>query len=193
MIKIKIKNRPYGFIYSESLPTDGFIEISIPVAKERVAVTGDYFDVADNHCAAVCAMNLTLILRRHRIGHINRCRIGNDRKKVFLSIHRFIGNGPVVFLKPKINRYFKSLGSMIRIVPISSYEEIEDSVLGRVPVALLVNAGITNWHWILVIGIRKYQNGSIYLNILDGWNKRVDRYLKYDGRDSFIRALRPVW
>jgi len=56
----------------------------------------------------------------------------------------------------------------------------------------MVNAGITHWHWILVVGIRKYMNGDIYLNILDGWNKRNDRYLKYTGRETFIRALKPT-
>ena len=29
--------------------------------------------------------------------------------------------------------------------------------------------------------------------ILDGWNKRTDRYLKYNGRETFIRALKPTF
>jgi hypothetical protein len=78
-------------------------------------------------------------------------------------------------------------------MPISRLCEIEAAVRDKTPVALLVNAGITKWHWILVVGIRKYMNGDIYLNILDGWNKRRDRYLKFTGRESFIRALRPIW
>lgn len=193
MIKIRIKNRPYDFIYSESLPKMGYTEISIPVALERIAVTGDYFDIADNHCAAICCMNIMQLLRQHGKGDVRRHRFGNDFRQIFNDIHKFIGNGPIVFFKPKFNRFFKSKGSRVRLMPISRLCEIEAAVRDKTPVALLVNAGITKWHWILVVGIRKYMNGDIYLNILDGWNKRRDRYLKFTGRESFIRALRPVW
>jgi hypothetical protein len=75
---------------------------------------------------------------------------------------------------------------------ISSFSDIEATIRDKTPVPMLVNAGITHWHWILVVGIRKYMNGDIYLNILDGWNKRNDRYLKYTGRETFIRALKPT-
>jgi len=192
MIKIRLKNRSYGFIYSETLPEKGYTEINIPVAKERVAITGDYFDIANNHCACICTMNMVLILRSHRIGDISRCRLGNDRLKLFKNIHRIVKNGPVFLYKPKLNRFLKSVGSKLQAVPITAFEDIENSIKGNVPVALLVNAGITLWHWVLVIGIRYYNNGDIYLNILDGWNKRTDRYLKYNGRETFIRALKPV-
>ena len=193
MIKIRLKNRPYGFIYAESLPKEGFTEIKIPVAAERVAITGDYFEIADNHCAAICTMNTLLLLRQHQKGDVRKHRFGNDYLQIFKDIHNIVGNGPIVFYKPKFNRFFKSKGSKVRVAPISQLGEIESAIRERTPVSLLVNAGITHWHWILVIGVRKYINGDIYLNILDGWNKRTDRYLKYTGRDTFIRALKPVY
>lgn len=192
MIKIRLKNRPYGFINEEHLPDEKFEYTGIPVEPSRIAITGDYFDIADNHCAAICTMNTTLILRRYRFGDIDRCRLGNDRRKFFKSIHNIFGNGPVILFKPKFNKFFKNLKSGIRVVAITSLEEFENSIKKKVPVPMLVNAGITHWHWVLVIGIRKYENGEVYFNILDGWNKRADRYVKYTGRETFIRALKPV-
>ena len=179
MIKIRLKNRPYGFIYSDSLPQSGYTEVKIPVAADRVAITGDYFEIADNHCAAICTMNTMLLMRQHGKGDIRRHRFGNDFLEIFKDIHRIVGNGPIIFYKPKFNRYFKSKGSKVHAVPISRFEDIENA--------------ISHWHWILVIGIRKYMDGSIYLNILDGWNKRTDRYLRYNGRETFIRALKPTF
>ena len=192
MIKIKLKNRSYGFEYSEEIPFGHFTEIKIPVALERVATTSEFWELANNHCACVCTMNISLIMRRHHIGDINKCRLGNDRTELFKSIHRIVGNGPVIFYKPKLNRFLKKKGSKIRAVPITDIKDIEESLKKRIPVAMLVNAGITHWHWIVVIGIRKYVDGRIYLNILDGWNKRIDRYLRFNGRETFIRALRPT-
>ena len=192
MIKIRLRNRPYGFVYSNTLPSGGFTEIKIPVVAERVAVTGDYFEIADNHCAAICTMNTLLIMRQQNKGDIGRHRFGNDYLQIFKDIHKIVGNGPIIFYKPKFNRFFKSKGSKLHAVPISTFSQIEAAIRDRVPVPMMVNAGITHWHWILVIGIRKYINGDIYLNILDGWNKRTDRYLKYTGRETFIRALRPT-
>ena len=192
MIKIRLKNRSYGFIYSESLPDNGYEEVKIPVDRKRVSITGDYFDIANNHCACVCTMNIALILRKHRIGDISRCRLGNDRLNMFKDIHSIVGDGPVFLYKPKLNRYLRSVGSKIRAVPITELKDIEDCIESNIPVAMLVNAGITNWHWVLVIGIRKYSSGDIYFNILDGWNRRTDRYLTYNERETFIRALRPV-
>lgn len=192
MIKIFIKNRPYGFIYSEKLPAQGFTERRIPVIPDKVAITGDYSDIADNHCAAVCAMNMMLILRKFGIGSTNQSLPEQERKGLFKDIHKIVGNGPVIFLKPKLNKIFKSIWAGLKVVPTTDYKDIEQCMMEKRPVALLVNAGITQWHWILVVGIRKYIDGSIYFNILDGWNKRTDRYMKYIGRESYIRALMPV-
>jgi len=193
MIKIRLKNRPYGFIYKNKLPEGtGYRETLIPAAAERTAVTGDYSDMADNHCAAICTMNTILLLRRHFQGDIGRCRIGNDRKKIFQEIHKIVPNGPVILYKPKLNRYLKTVGSKMRAVPVRSFAEIEKSISDKRPVPMMVNAGITHWHWILVIGIRKYHDGAVYLNILDGWNHTTDRYLRYTGRDTYIRALKII-
>ncbi|MBR5179303.1 MAG: hypothetical protein IKW90_10960 [Lachnospiraceae bacterium] len=193
MIKIRLKNRPYGFIYSDSLPQSGYTEVKIPAAADRVAITGDYFEIADNHCAAICTMNTMLLMRQHGKGDIRRHRFGNDFLEIFKDIHKIVGNGPIIFYKPKFNRYFKSKGSKVHAVPISRFEDIENAIREKTPVPMMVNAGISHWHWILVIGIRKYMDGSIYLNILDGWNKRTDRYLRYNGRETFIRALKPTF
>ena len=191
MIKIRLKNRSYGFEYSKEIPFGHFTEIKIPVAEERVATTSEFSELANNHCACVCTMNVSLIMRRHHFGDINRCRFGNNRVELFKDIHKYVGNGPVIFYKPKLNRFLKKKGSKIRAFPVTDIKEIEESIKKKIPVAMLVNAGITLWHWVVVIGIRKYIDGRIYLNILDGWNRRIDRYLGFKGRETFIRALKP--
>jgi len=193
MIRLRLKNRPYGFIYEDALPKGPFTKIKIPVDDKNVAITSEYNELANNHCACVCTMNIALILKKFNTGDFKYVDLGNDAVKIFSDIHKIVGNGPVFLYKPKLNRFLRSKGSGIRAVPVKKLETIEDSIKSNVPVAMLVNYGITKWHWVLVIGIRKYADGSIYLNILDGWNKRSDRYMLYEGRKSFIRALKPTW
>jgi len=192
MIKIRIKKRPYGFIYPHEMPDCEFSENVIAVDEDEIAVTGDYMDIANNHCACICTMNITLLLKKYGKGDVPSCSIESDRTEMFKSIHRIVKNGPVIFYKPKLTRYYKRIGSAVRFRPINRLEAIEECINEGLPVAMLVNAGLFLWHWIVVIGVRHYENGDIYLNILDGWNKTKRKYLKFTGRDTFIRALRPV-
>ena len=192
MIKIRFKNKSYGFIYSDAMPKGGYRENSIDIEKDKIAITMDYSEYAENHCACVCAMNILTILKKHKAFDLNKLPIEEDRLKLFKSLHGIVKNGPVVFFKPKLKKIFKSIGSNVRFKKAKGLEDFEKCIAKNKPVAMMVNAGITKWHWILVIGIRKYDDGKIYLNILDGWNKRTDRYLKYEGRETYIRALKPV-
>ena len=192
MIRIRLKNRSYGFIYAEALTEGSFTETKIPVDIDGVATTTEFSELAENHCACVCTMNTALLLKSCKTGDFEGLDIDWDRVKLFTDIHDIVGNGPVIWYKPKFNRFFKSKGSNIRAVPIKKLEAFEESIKANVPVPMLVNAGITKWHWVLVVGIRKYSDESIYLNILDGWTKRRDRYIRYEGRKTFIRALKPI-
>ena len=193
MIKIRLKNRSYGFVYSDAMPKGGYRENCIDLEKDKIAITMDYSEYAENHCACVCAMNLLTILKKYNAFDLKRLEIEEDRLKLFKSLHSVIKNGPVVFFKPKLKKIFMSIGSKVRFKKAKGLEDFEKSIAKNRPVAMMVNAGITKWHWILVIGIRKYDDGDVYLKILDGWNKRTDRYLKYEGRETYIRALKPVY
>ena len=191
MIKLYLKNRPYGFVYPNDMPSCGFTEITIPVTADDIAVTGDYMDIAKHHCACICAMNTLLVMNKNGTCGMDRISLNADRRLLFKEIHKTVKNGPVVFFKPKINKILKGLGLDIKFSPVKTLEGMEKSVKEKKPVAMLLNAGITQWHWILVIGVRKYMDGSIYLNILDGWNKTNEKFLKFKGRETFIRALMP--
>ena len=192
MIRIRLKNRSYGFMYAEALTKVSFTETKIPVENDSIATTMEFAELADNHCACICTMNTTLLLKANKLLETESLDISEDRVELFKEIHDIFGNGPVIWFKPKFDRFFRSKGSRLRAVPIKRLEAFEESIKANIPVGMLVNAGITKWHWVLVIGIRKYEDGSIYLNILDGWNKRNDRFIRYEGRKTFIRALKPV-
>ena len=191
MFKIRLKNGSYGFIYSEAMPTDEYTEKAIKIDPGQIAITMDYSEYAENHCACVCAMNILTILKKDNAFDLKDCEVEKDRDTLFKKLHGIVKNGPVVFFKPKLKKIFKSIGSNVRYKKAKGLEDFEQCIAENKPVAMMVNAGITKWHWITVIGIRKYKDGAIYLNILDGWNKRTDRYLKYNGRETYIRALKP--
>ena len=41
-----------------------------------------------------------------------------------------------------------------------------------------VSKSLSNWHWIICIGYREYSDGKLYMQIVDGWNNRIDRYYR---------------
>ena len=49
MIKIRLKNKSYGFIYSDAMPKGGYRENSIDIEKDKIAITMDYSEYAENH------------------------------------------------------------------------------------------------------------------------------------------------
>lgn len=155
-------NRGYGFV--DAGP-----------AGRIYAVTSDYDDIARNHCAATMMVNLML----ERCGEEQVCR---DLRELFWSIHGFIGNGPVLYLARRANRYLVSEGiSLIcrqtsrRITeryPRRLLDLAHREVTAGRPCALLVAASPLNWHWVLAIGMESNRAGMVRLHIVDGWHAR---------------------
>ena len=44
------------------------------------------------------------------------------------------------------------------------------------------------WHWVLVGGVRVYEDGSWYLRLADGWHRKADIFWKWNEGSRFILA-----
>lgn len=139
------------------------------------AVTSDYADIARNHCAATMLTNIVLLTG-------SREQLCQDRRLLFRAIHRFVGNGPVLRLQNKANRYFRDANIPLRCQQVNrgllafSPERLAaiaaaEARAGR-PCALLVAASPLHWHWVTVVGVSEEMSGCSPLIIADGWHAR---------------------
>lgn len=164
--------RGYGFIDGGS--------------SDRVyAVTSDYDDIARNHCAATMMVNLML----RCYAQDPMCR---DRRELFLGIHRIVGNGPILFLPRRANRYLASrgvpmaCGQVCRRLTETRPDRLSDLAQRELAAgnacALLVAESLLNWHWVLAVSVKIRPSGTAAFCIVDGWHaRRVFYYIPDQG------------
>ncbi len=164
--KILKRNIHYGFLTADKLPQGEFKEHSLS-DRYPWTTTGEFKTLAKNHCAAVCATNLTIFFRVTR----------DDPDKIFMDIYKYMGDGPKLKVDYAMKRYFKDLGYDFKLKKLRMDDEIKKSLEERKPVILLLAGSLANWHWVLVTGYRIYKD-DLYLRIIDGWHRLGKTYYK---------------
>ena len=104
--------------------------------------------------------------------------INNNERESFISIHKIVGNGPVVSLKNKIKLYFSTRGYILGDNKLNSFQDIKNSIDKGYPVGLLLMRNLFDWHWIMAIGYRVYNSGEKYLRVVDGWHNTYDNFYR---------------
>ncbi len=168
----------YPFFRKNDLPAGPCREIRLAGTGRRFAVTGDYQEPARNHCAAVCLANAMICLKTDRTVK------QEERDRLFRRAYALLGNGPLFtreFRKGTGNALFEAGLPGCRLRPCGSPGEVRSCLEKGSPCAVLVMISPLNWHWVLAVGCREYEDGSFYLRICDGWNARADRWLRWGG------------
>lgn len=93
-------NAHYGFF---PLPS----EISL---RHPFATTAEFCSFARNHCCAVMTVNLLL-------QKFPAYCAGFSRRELFLAVHAFVGNGPILTLR-RVNRFLQNTGLTGRFVRV---------------------------------------------------------------------------
>lgn len=169
MVFLPIGNKDYGF--RDARPSGRVF-----------AVTGDYASDARNHCAATMLTNLVIMLRAADPQLHNQAAVGScnkDMQQTFRNIHAIVGNGPVLHLQNKANRYLRSAGlpysceqidrHLTETSPDRLVQIAQDHMRTGAPVALLVAASPLRWHWVLALP--DYGNDHAFM-IHDSWHAR---------------------
>ncbi len=172
-MNVKLKVGDYGFMNKEELPKQSFTEKMLPVQGIRWAVTSDFDDLAVNHCGATFVTNLAIYAAR--CGQEKVLTDGSHRA-TFIKIHALVGNGPVLRLAGKAVAYFKSRGCDLTYRSISGFDQIRQAINQGHPCGLLLMNAPLDWHWVMVIGYRIYEDGLCILQIMDGWHRQTQRF-----------------
>ena len=187
-----MKKKGYGFIYEKDLPAVEYEDIDIEgLCADEFAVTGTYSSFARNHCATVCLTNLIKIMIRQK--NENVLSVFEDKteeKDIFSGIYAFTGNGPVIALYRKLAAYLRNMKLLVKKEKYKSVEEIKEAIKNQIPVALLLKGfSMTDWHWVICVGVRTGEDGKVYFRIIDNWNKTLKRFMPVNKKRPWISAL----
>lgn len=171
-MKNSLLQKDYGFVRQDQLPAGAFVGNCLSGIERKWAVTGDFMDLARNHCGATVVTNLALYFADHGCP---RLRQGDDRA-TFQAVHRFAGDGPISFLAPRAVRYFRSCGVSLKTTPVwNRFAYQREIALGHPCIFLLVNAPYSG-HFVIGVGWRQYADGSFWIQIQDSWHRDAHRW-----------------
>lgn len=181
-------NGDYNFIEKENMPKDNYISNTITRVKSVDWITTGYtYDLADNHCGATAVVNLALYF--DKLGY-NKLKINNSKMDTFKSVYKIVGDGPVLTIYRGARKYFRERGYKLCKSKIDSFNEIKNAIDNNYIVGILLSNGILDWHWVLAIGYREYENGDIYMRIINGWDNTADIFYKINSGAFWFSATK---
>ena len=185
------KQTAFGSITGNSLPQADAELLTTGMFEGRQAANGNPIR---NHCGAVCAANIAILF--YEAGW-KKALIDEDAEKTFFDLHGRLGNGPVLTLKGKLEEYFALRGFSLRSRSVGDYENLCREIDAGHPVAVLLSAGLFQWHWVLAVGwfeIGSSENAEPrrFIRITDNWNPEADRAIEIQ-KGSLWVAGRAYW
>lgn len=178
----KIIGKEYGFIRRAEMPMGNYKSKSLDYEGISWQRTRE-LEYGKNHCGATTGVNLLLYYESR--GYENLRKKASDYE-VFQALHRIIGNGPVLRISSKVKKYFKMKNYDLHYKSIRKPSSLKDSIEMGNPLSMLVSASWINWHWVLVLGWREYENGDFYIEIVDSWNRDETRFYKIESKLSYF-------
>ena len=166
----------YGFYDWGNMPDGKYEHDTIKESTSTMWLTMDEVkDIANNHCGATAVTNLALYFRQR--GNRN-LKINDSKRSTFIEVHKIVGNGPKMTITENAVQYFSSRGYHLNYSDIASFFEVKRSIGKDHILAILLANGIFDWHWILGVGYREYDNGDEYIRIVNGWDNTTYKYYK---------------
>ncbi len=176
----KYLHADYGFRNIRRMNATGYREKKLNIDEINFVATGDFADEAKNHCAAVCATNLSLFALSQQLG-FRPDRVA--REMLFQEIHKYEKNGPVFRFAARFKKFLeagfaKRRGLLFGSRRVRGTEGICEAIDAGEPCVLLLANDLFHWHWVLAVGYRVYQNGEVYLRLADSWQHRAETFYK---------------
>lgn len=146
--------------------------------------TGETSTLASRHCGAVAATNTFLYMNNFYKGG----KEDFEKKEIFKSLHKMIGNGPIFSIDSYLKGFFKKLGYDLKSKKIKSIDQYKSEIDKGNVIAILIARGIVQWHWVLGVGYIEYEDGNFYAQIIDGWHNSCDKFYKIKNNKSWLSA-----
>lgn len=191
------RDEGYGFMDLNEMPLGNYSSDNIKYDDISWATTGEYVDMAKNHCGAVLVTNLALFFASNGFSDVI---IDDSKDKTFEAVHKIVGNGPIINVAKKAKQYFYERGYSLEHKNLEGFEDIKDAIANNHPLGVLLSSGFFSWHWIMVIGWTQHNSEEKfienYLRIIDSFYDTADRYYQinfgsrwWSTREYWIRPL----
>lgn len=158
----------YGFL--RQLPDGLCVASSIQVCgcTGPPWCTTSMVPAAQNHCAAVMAANILLMLG---------CRPVR-LERLAGEAYKAIGPGPIANGLRHSRQFMAHQGMNVRTVPCLTVHSLERALRENRPAALLVVGPRlrTDWHWVAAFGMILAEDGRTFFEIADGWHPETRFY-----------------
>lgn len=166
----------YNFIQLSDLPKGKYKSKKLSnISCIDWITTGDTEKFANNHCGATAVTNMAIYY--NSLGFDNLV-VNENKVETFREIHKIIGNGPVISISLGAKKYFKTKGYDLLKSYSISFKEIKKSIDENQILGVLLFNGILNWHWVIAVGYREYENGEKYLQVVNGWENSSSIFFK---------------
>lgn len=180
--------KDYNFINSIDMPKGKYISKKLKnISSIDWISTSDTDTIANNHCGATAVTNMAIYY--DFLGNDNLV-INENKIYTFKEIHKIIGNGPVPIISIGAKKYFKTRGYNLLKYSTKSFKEIKNSIDENNILGVLLFNGIFNWHWVLAVGYREYENGERYLQIVNGWENSSNVFFKLNSGVGLVFATK---
>ncbi len=180
-----LKGGGYQFIPWSDMPRGAYEERRLDYSNMNIVTTTD-LKYGRNHCGAVAVANIILYFASQ--GKTNLLE-NNSEYESLVKAHQLIGNGPVVRIEKGASRYFKFKGYDLKFNNLNSFEDIKACIERANPFTLLLSSALLDWHWVVGVGWREYENGDKYIEIIDGWNRHYSYFYQVKIRKDWILAM----
>lgn len=176
----------FKFIDVKNMPKKCYTSKTIRAAEKISWIrTGDSKDFAINQCGATAASNIVLYYKE-ALGEDFAYTLNNT--EIFAEVYDILGNGSIMSISGALKKYFKKFGIIIKTKDLYSFEDLKKEIEKDNIVAILLEKGLMNWHWIICLGYRIYDDGAEYLRIMDGWNNNIDKFYKIQWGREWLSA-----
>jgi hypothetical protein len=167
------KGGSYNFIDWNSMPSGTYSSGYIPFGGTTWAVMSNYNSIANNHCGATAATNISLYYA-HR-GYSNLKKNGSIYD-TFVDLHGRIGNGPAMTIASDLKDYASDQGYNMKSSSVGSFSGLKTATTNDRPCGVLLTVAINNWHWVVSSGWREYSNGDCYIRCVNGWEDSANNF-----------------
>lgn len=175
----------YGFVEWDDMPSGSYSSGYIPFYGTDWATTGEYSDIANNHCGATAATNIALYYANRGYSNLKK---NSSKRDTFIAVHDIIGNGPVMMIAGGTKDYFKNRGYTLKYSSVGTFSGIKSATTNNRPCGILLASGIVDWHWIVSTGWREYTTGSKYIRIVNGWDNTANNFYLINDSALWISA-----
>lgn len=172
-------------IFQFQLPSLAYLSDDIRFYRSFVYGTTGDFEILTaldggtitNHCAATSAYNMVAYYRYCMGDTIS----SSERDSVFLHIHSYMGNGPVLpaAYHNRIEAYIENETdySIALSDPAETWAAYINEVQNdRMCFLCIINALLITGHFINGTGYRIYEDGSQYARVIDNWKNNSYRF-----------------